>query len=177
MTMDWRIVLFNVVWIGGVLFIAFRQMTAEARRQDDEEVAQRKPEAKARAKAAESYRRQYVALPADPRFPTEARDGFALIDAAREAGFLPPKAPLPGLSAKRRIVPGTTVKLWAAIRGDRVAVLAVTNSAVTDDCLSAVLMADGEFDAWSEERREITLHANHIAEIVAGPRDPSHPLN
>lgn len=105
------VALFNVIWIGVVLFFALRAQRANwlAELARENAIVQWFQSRDKRAdKRRQSFLRQYRdPLPEDAlRFPNPERDGFVLIDLARAAISEAPEGPVPTLSQKRAIRPG-----------------------------------------------------------------------
>ncbi len=165
-------ILLNLVWIGGVLAIAFyflRKEHLKEKQQEQEEKARLDAIDKKRAKLQKSYAQQYIDLP-ESDFPNLERDQFELADLALFAMHNPPDVPLPPLKLKRLVGPGDLVLVGLSVADEDEYVEAVVKIAVRHDQHiwqgEIFDVADTAFAKFSG--RQILLHANHIGEIIQG---------
>ena len=168
----------NVVWIAGVLVIAF---VLQRRHHRAEKAAEAAATARARArhtkvgKALESYRKQYIPTPQHGGFPQADRDGFELLDLALLATEEIPDPPLPRLSEKRKIGAGDLMRVLAVMPGvDEAADLWVAVEDREGDHFGGAVHEVGEPAFAAFKGRRIAFHANHIGEIVAAPTGAMH---
>lgn len=118
-------------------------------------------------KKMESYKKQYVPLPAQQNgFPSKVDDGFALIDQAAAAITDPPAEPLPTLSVKRSINAGQVVHLLLDDGNSTEDLWVEVTETRADDCFAGRIH-DVEVDSLQGLiGRDILFHANHIDEII-----------
>ncbi len=168
----------NVVWIAGVLVIAFvmHRRTWRAEKAEKAAAVERARSRDAKLlKVLESYRKQYVPLPEDDTFPAMERDGFELIDLALQATVEISEPPLPRLSEKRKIEDGDLVRLAALLPGDDDPLdLWVAVGKRDGDRFAGAVHDVGEAEFAALNGRKIMFHANHIGEIVAAPKSRLH---
>jgi hypothetical protein len=165
-------ILLNLVWIGGVLAIAFyflRKEHLKEKQQEQEEKAQLDATDKKRAKLQKSYAQQYIELP-EGDFPNLERDQFQLADLALFATQNPPDVSLPSLKLKRLVGPGDLVLVGLLVADEDEYVEAVVKVATRLDQHiwqgEIFDVADTAFTKFAG--RQILLHANHIGEIIQG---------
>ncbi|MFQ6549601.1 hypothetical protein AADZ90_016740 [Aestuariibius sp. 2305UL40-4] len=168
----------NVVWIAGVLVIAFVLQRRNWRAEKAEEAAATE-RARARhtklGKALESYRKQYMPTPQHGGFPQADRDGFELLDLALLATEEIPDPPLPRLSEKRKIGAGDLVRLAALVPEDDDPLdLWVAVEDREGDHFGGSVHAVGEAEFAAFKGHRIAFHTNHIGEIVIPPTGAVH---
>lgn len=163
------VILLNVVWIVGIVIFAVFYYRREERRKKAAKAAKQNGVSAAFEKRRRSYARQYLPLPAGD-FPDLKRDGFVLVDLAEVATHDPPEPPLPKLSDKRAIEAGDLVRALLLDGQQEEAETWITIVGVlSDDCFAGQVHQVDDATLQHLGGQALTLHANHIAEIVRIP--------
>ena len=168
-------IVFNIVWISGVLAIAYFAIRKEWLKEKEKE-KQEKERAqqvdKAFEKVRKSYLMQYIPLPEINDFPSFEKVGFELADLALDAVDDPPDPPLAKLGIKRQITPGKLVRLGVIFdpESEPVFIWVAEATAPVNDLFAGTVLESDDPSVNSLCGSRLSFHANHSAEIISGDR-------